>query len=105
MNTIVEQTTEARSGVAYGLAAYLVWGFFPLYFKALAGVTSLEILAHRIFWSVLSLVVLLTVLRRWQGVRQAFAAPRILLTLSITSLLIAINWLVFIYAVGAGKVL
>ncbi|PKN11975.1 MAG: EamA family transporter RarD [Deltaproteobacteria bacterium HGW-Deltaproteobacteria-4] len=106
MNTTVEQTTrEARSGVAYGLAAYLVWGFFPLYFKALAGVTSLEILAHRIFWSVLSLIILLTVLRRWQGVRQAFAAPRILLTLSTTSLLIAINWLVFIYAVGAGKVL
>ena len=103
--TTVEDPSEARSGVVYGLAAYLVWGFFPLYFKALAGVTSLEILAHRIFWSVLSLVLLLSVLRRWQGVRQAFAAPRILLTLSATSLLIAINWLVFIYAVGAGKVL
>jgi chloramphenicol-sensitive protein RarD len=103
--TVVQRNPEARSGVAYGLAAYLVWGFFPLYFKALAGVSSLEILAHRIFWSVLSLIILLSVLRRWQGVRQAFAAPRILLTLSTTSLLIAINWLVFIYAVSAGKVL
>jgi chloramphenicol-sensitive protein RarD len=96
---------EARTGVAYGLAAYLLWGFFPLYFKALAEVTPLEVLAHRIVWSVLSLALLLTLLRRWAGVRQAFVAPRTLLTLSATTLLIAVNWLVFIYAVGAGKVL
>ena len=94
-----------RTGVVYGLAAYLVWGFFPLYFKALAGVTPLEVLSHRIVWSVLSLALLITVLRRWSGVRQAFAAPRTLSTLSATTLLIAVNWLVFIYAVGAGKVL
>jgi chloramphenicol-sensitive protein RarD len=106
MSMTTEKTaSEARSGVAYGLSAYLIWGFFPLYFKALAGVTPLEILSHRIVWSVLSLALLLTVLRRWDGVRQAFATPRILLTLSATTLLIAANWLVFIYAVGAGKVL
>ena len=103
--TAEQRATEARTGVTYGLAAYLIWGFFPLYFKALAGVTPLEILAHRIVWSVLSLALLLTVLRRWAGVRQAFAARRTLLTLSATTLLIAVNWLVFIYAVGAGKVL
>ena len=103
--TMEQRAAEARSGVVYGLAAYLLWGFFPLYFKALAGVTPLEILAHRIVWSVLSLALLLTVLRRWSGVRQAFAAPRTLLTLSATTLLIAVNWLVFIYAVGIGKVL
>lgn len=103
--TAEQQAAEGRSGVAYGLAAYLVWGFFPLYFKALAGVTPLEILAHRIIWSVLSLALLLTILRRWPGVRQAFATPRTLLTLAATTLLIAVNWLVFIYAVDAGKVL
>lgn len=103
--TAEQRATEARTGVAYGLAAYLLWGFFPLYFKALAGVTPLEILAHRILWSVLSLALLLTVLRRWAGVRLALVAPRTLLTLSATTLLIAVNWLVFIYAVGAGKVL
>jgi chloramphenicol-sensitive protein RarD len=104
--TSAEQTAaEARTGVAYGLAAYLIWGFFPLYFKALAGVTPLEVLAHRIVWSVLSLVLLLSLLRRWSGVWRAFAAPRTLLTLCVTTLLIAVNWLVFIYAVGAGKVL
>lgn len=103
--TAEQKAAEDRSGVAYGLAAYLVWGFFPLYFKAMAGVTPLEILAHRIIWSVLSLALLLIVLRRWSGVRQAFATPRTLLTLSVTTLLIAVNWLVFIYAVDAGKVL
>lgn len=103
--TAEQKAAEDRSGVAYGLAAYLVWGFFPLYFKALAGVTPLEILAHRIVWSVLSLALLLTLLRRWSGVRQAFATPYTLLTLAATTLLIAVNWLVFIYAVDAGKVL
>jgi chloramphenicol-sensitive protein RarD len=103
--TLEQKATEARTGVVYGLAAYLLWGFFPIYFKALAGVTPLEILAHRIVWSVLSLALLLTILRRWSGVWRAFTAPRTLLTLSATTLLIAVNWLVFIYAVGVGKVL
>jgi len=96
---------EARAGVAYGLAAYLLWGFFPIYFKALAGVAPLEVLSHRIVWSVATLALILTVARRWEGVRTAFSQPRTLMTLCATTLLIAVNWLVFIYAVGAGKVL
>lgn len=96
---------EARTGVIFGLAAYLLWGFFPIYFKALAGVTPLEVLSHRIAWSVATLAVMLTVARRWDGVRAAFCQPRTLMTLCATTLLIAVNWLVFIYAVGAGKVL
>lgn len=96
---------EARTGVAYGLAAYLMWGFFPIYFKALAGVAPLEVLSHRIAWSVATLALILTVARRWEGVRTALSRPRTLATLCATTLLIAVNWLVFIYAVGAGKVL
>ncbi|AJE02674.1 transporter [Geobacter pickeringii] len=96
---------EARLGVTYALAAYLVWGFFPIYFKALAGVAPLEVLAHRIVWSVMTLALMLTAARRWEGVRAVFAQPKTLLTLCATTLLIAVNWLVFIYAVGAGKVL
>ncbi|RNC65089.1 MAG: EamA family transporter RarD [Desulfuromonadales bacterium] len=96
---------EARQGVVYALAAYLMWGFFPIYFKALSGVTPLEVLSHRIAWSVVTLALILTIARRWEGVRAAFAHPRTLLTLCATTLLIAINWLVFIYAVGDGKVL
>ena len=96
---------RARAGVAYGLTAYFLWGFFPLYFKALAGVTPLEILSHRIVWSVLTLALLLTIARRWEGVWRAFSSLRTLLTLSATTLLIAVNWLVFIYAVDAGRVL
>lgn len=105
MSTLQPTEKEARSGVIYGLAAYFVWGFFPLYFKALAGVTPLEILSHRIVWSVLILALLLTFAKRWQGVQRAFSSPRTLLTLSATTLLIAVNWLVFIYAVDAGRVL
>lgn len=100
-----QKNEPVGAGVAYALAAYLIWGFFPLYFKALTGVTPLEILAHRIFWSVLSLLILITLLRRWPDVRLAMATPRTLLTLTATTLLIAVNWLVFIYAVSIDKVL
>lgn len=96
---------EARTGVTYALAAYLMWGFFPLYFKALGGVAPLEVLSHRIAWSVVTLAVMLTVARKWDGVRRAFSEPRTLITLCASTLLIAVNWLVFIYAVAAGKVL
>lgn len=94
-----------QNGVVYALAAYSVWGFFPLYFKALAGVSSWEVLAHRIIWSFATLSMILTATRRWKTFWQSALRPRVLLILSATTLLIAINWLVFIYAVSAGKVL
>lgn len=96
---------EQRTGVFFGLAAYLVWGFFPLFFKQVAQTPPTEVLAHRIFWSAIFLLGV-TILRR-QG-RQLFTLchqPRILLQMAVTTLLIAANWLVFIYAVSAGHVL
>lgn len=95
----------ARRGIVLGLCAYLVWGFFPAYFKALAGAAPLEIVAHRIAWS--ALLLLLLSLLRGQGpaLRQAFGNRRILLTLCGSTLLIGCNWLVFIFAVERGEVL
>ena len=88
-----------------GLAAYTIWGFFPLYFKALARVPVSEVLAHRIIWSAAFLLVFVALTRSGAQFRSMVLNRRTLATLAITTLLISTNWFVFIYAVAAGKVL
>ncbi|MFW3172885.1 EamA family transporter RarD [Geodermatophilus sp. CPCC 206100] len=95
---------ERRAGVAFGLGAYGLWGLFPLYFPLLEPAGGLEIVAHRVLWSLLFVAVLLTVVRRWSHVRAAFADRRTLLVLLGAALLIGINWLVFVYGVNSGHV-
>jgi chloramphenicol-sensitive protein RarD len=94
-----------RSGLAWGLAAYGSWGLFPIYFKAVAAVPALEVLAHRIVWSVVVLAVVLTVQRRWREVAAAVTDPRTLGVLGVTALLIGGNWYLFIWAVTTGHLL
>lgn len=96
---------EQRTGLAYGLAAYLAWGLLPLYFRALREVPPLEILAHRVVWSVLLLAGLTTWLRRWPEVARPLATPGGRATLLATTALISVNWGVYIWAVHAGRVL
>ena len=94
-----------KSGLVYGISAYLVWGFFPIYFKALGSVPSLQVVSHRIIWSALFLGVLITLRRGWGEVSAALSARGTVLLLVTTALLIATNWLVFIIAVGHNEVL
>lgn len=95
----------ARAGVAYGVAAYGLWGIFPLYFKAIKTVPTLEVLAHRVIWSLAFLVVLMLWRHNWPAARQALRSRQTLLILCATTLLIGGNWLVFIWAVANGHVL
>ena len=97
--------SRTRAGLLYGLGAYLLWGVLPLYFKALQHVAPTEIVAHRIVWSLLFLGLLVSVARRWPAIRAAVTTGKVLTTLAVTSLLIGINWLVYIYAVVSGHVL
>jgi chloramphenicol-sensitive protein RarD len=98
---------SARLGVLYGLAAYGLWGVFPLFFKALFfyEATPLEILAHRAIWSFLFLAVIVTAQRRWPDLIAAFRNPRVLGMLAASTALIAINWLAFLWAVSTGQVM
>jgi len=96
---------EGRKGLLFGLAAYLAWGLLPLYFRALHGVPPLEILAHRIVWSVLLLAGLTTLMRRWPEVARPLATWRGRGYLTATTALISLNWGVYIWAVHAGRVL
>ena len=97
--------SEATIGVLLGLGAYLSWGFLPLYMKAVSAVAAPEILANRILWSVALLAALIAATRRWSPVAALLRAPRTLAVLALTALLIAVNWLVYIWAVNAGFVL
>jgi chloramphenicol-sensitive protein RarD len=96
---------RSNMGLASGVAAFLIWGFAPIYWKALGRVPPLELLAHRVVWAVPCLVVLLFIRRRWGAARAAVADRRTRLTLFGTTALIALNGFVFIWAVGTGRVL
>ncbi len=96
--------SERRTGVLTGLAAYVLWGLFPLYFPLLEPAGGVEIVAHRIVWSLLFIALLLSVLRGWPQVRRALADRRTLLVLAGAAVLITGNWLTFVIAVNSDHV-
>ena len=99
-----EAEARTRAGLLLGVAAYLCWGFMPLYFHLIARVPAAEIVAHRIIWSLLFLAALIAVRRGW-GPARAALERRSLVILTATAILIAVNWLVFTWAVTHGHVL
>ena len=100
-----QKQKEGKNGIALGLGAYAIWGFMPLYFKLLTSVQPTEIVAHRILWSLLLLALAATLWRRWGAIRAALGTGKVLVTLIVTACLIAVNWLVYIYAIVSGHVL
>lgn len=96
---------ERLLGVLSGLGAYGIWGFFPMFWKTLGHVPAMEVLAHRIVWACLLLGLAIIAMRRRRPLLQALASRRVVGTLALTTLLIAVNWLVFIWAVNSGRVL
>jgi len=82
-----------------------MWGIAPMYFKSLTSVPALEIVMHRIVWSVLVLCLLLLVRKKFSQVFVAIRDPKIITTLSISGLLLAVNWLIFIWAVNNDRML
>ena len=96
---------SVKAGVIFALAAYSMWGIAPIYFKLLTTVPALEIVMHRIVWSVLVLCVLLVVRKKFSQVFKAIRDPKVIITLAISGLLLAVNWLVFIWAVNNDKML
>ncbi|WP_433371432.1 EamA family transporter RarD [Streptosporangium sp. CA-115845] len=95
---------ETRRGVLYGIAAYAMWGLFPLYWPLLKPSGALEILAHRIAWSLVAVVAILAVRRHWSWFRGLLRTPRKIGLLILAAVLVTINWGVYIYAVNTGHV-
>ena len=96
--------TRSPAGLLYGLAAYGLWGVLPLYFRVVEQVPPLELLAHRIVWSAVLLAGLMTALRRWPEVWACLGDPRTCALLVASTVLIAVNWYVFIFGVSTKQV-
>lgn len=96
---------EKVIGGAYAAAAFGAWGVLPVYFHVLSYVPPLELLSHRIVWSVVLLAGLVTALKRWPAIRAAISDRRTLLMLVGSTTFICINWLTFIWAVSAERVM
>ena len=97
--------SRARIGLLCGLFAYAAWGVLPIYFKALDGVSAVLIVAHRVVWSLVALAVLVSLMKGWGAVRAALRNRRALVTLTVTAALIAVNWLLYVYAINSGHIL
>ena len=103
-NFIKSQHTEAQIGIGYALLAFSSWGFLPIYWKLLDTIPSLEILAHRMVWSVLFLLGLLAVQKRLGEFRDLLKTPIYIWMLLGTAVLLGINWFVYIYGVNTNQI-
>lgn len=92
------------SGVLSAALAYALWGLFPLYFHQVREVPAFEIVLHRSAWSLVFMLMLLAVLRRWRPLREALRQPRRVGVFALSALLLSSNWLVYVWAVNHGRV-
>jgi chloramphenicol-sensitive protein RarD len=100
-----EQQQRTRQGILLAVGAYTMWGIAPIYFKSLSEVSPLEILSHRVVWSFFLLAFLLHLGRSWRNVRDTLTSKPKMTYLVATSLLVGVNWLIFIWAVNANHML
>ncbi len=96
---------DSLAGFLYGLAAYLIWGFLPLYMKQLAHVPPAEVLAHRIVWSVPVALLVLIWLGRTADLKAALKNPRLLSLAIMPAILVTMNWGLYVWAIGANRAL
>jgi chloramphenicol-sensitive protein RarD len=98
------RSSTALPGILYAVLAYGAWGIFPLYWKLFAGVPPVEIVCHRVIWSLVFLTALVLVLRQQNEIRRLFGSPKILGVLLLTSLLLSLNWGIFVFGVNSGRI-
>ncbi|KRB50269.1 permease [Rhizobium sp. Root708] len=101
----VIKNEDSPRGFAFALTAYLLWGFLPIYMKAVAHISPAEVIAHRIIWSVPLAGLVLVVLGRTSDIGTALRSPRMLAMAALTATLITINWGTYVWAIGAGHAL
>ncbi len=103
--TAASAPTSSKSGLIQAVITYAIWGFMPLFFKQLQHVSALEVVSHRIVWSVGMLLVVLWAVGRMGEYRAALANPRTRAMLFLSSFLIAANWLIYIWAIYQDQIL
>jgi len=93
-----------NTGVLFAFVAYLIWGLFPLYFKALQSVSAIEIIGFRFAGSFFLLLIVLGLTKDWAWIKDSARKPKVLLILAASSVLLAVNWLTYTWGVIAGHV-
>ncbi|MYN01277.1 EamA family transporter RarD [Pseudoduganella sp. DS3] len=93
-----------KTGMLYAAGAFLAWGLFPLYFHAIKDVPASEILAHRMAWSLVFLMLVLLVRRQWKWLPQVLRQPKVVISFVASAFLLSANWFVYIWAVNNGHV-
>lgn len=91
-----------NKGILYGIGAYALWGFFPIYWKILHNVPALQLLGHRISWSFVLLLIYILVTKQWAGFRAYAFNKKALGIYSIAAVLLSFNWLIYVWGVNAG---
>ncbi|WP_034387095.1 EamA family transporter RarD [Hellea balneolensis] len=101
MNSIPPHTTseDAKLGLMAGIMAYTFWGAFPIYFKITEVVSPLEILAHRIVWSLPFALIIIVIRRQWPELKRALRLPKLVGLLALAAIALSVNWGVYIWAV------
>lgn len=106
---LVMKVDEQKEGAIYAALSYMMWGVVPIYWKFLQGVGATEILAQRVLWSFVFMLVLLMFMKKWQAflvyVKNILGNPKLFAALLTASLLVTANWGVFIWAVNSGRIL
>ncbi len=95
---------RAEGGLATA-GAFVLWGLFPIYWKALVAVDPVEIIAHRIVWSLAFTALLLVARRRWREIGPALRSWRAVARLATSAALLSVNWLIYVYGVNSGRIL
>jgi len=93
-----------NKGILAGIGAYILWGLFPIYWRVLEQDPAIEILAHRMVWSLIFMAALLTVQKDWRWLKEVFHNRRTVLIYTLAAILLAMNWYTYIWAVNAGYV-
>ncbi len=96
---------ERRLGLICGVVAYAIWGLFPLYLRELDPADAVEVVAHRIVWSVPFGALILSLRHQWKETLAALKQPRVVALLALSAVLISANWLVYVWAVANERVL
>lgn len=91
-----------NKGILSGIAAYAMWGFFPIYWKLVHDVPALQLLGHRIGWSFLLLMAFIFVTRQWKDFRASAFHPKVLGIYTVAGVLLSVNWLIYVWGVNAG---
>lgn len=93
-----------KTGLLFGVSAYVLWGAFPLYWPLLEPASALEIVSHRAVWTLIFCIIILAITKSLRATHETMKRPKVAAKLFLTSILISINWLVYIWATNNGHV-